>query len=509
MEHTSGWIRWRAQYFELLRTRLLLARRARNISLAQIFIGAVSCLMLWSFQQMANSVLAQSTPHPPVNRIGAIPRCIPGPASMRPSVSGSDTVMTPGCSTLLYLPDGPLSRQLMALVAEDAGLQMGVDVLPLPGATTVPGVTSWVNTTLFNATATCASAVGGCGDVVNWLSGQCIPCGFATDNRTLTQYTLAYPNSTQNAVFFLGSYFGNDTSFAVFYNVTATNFPYNQQSFAVNVQRALSAALLVAAAQSRAGPGSPRVTVDYDMSLKDFPKPPPRISGFSVFANSGAQWTFLPGALSFFVILTGLVQEKEDKLRVGMRQMGLIMSAYWAAWWTIGALFSAASSLVIILSGYAGGFDVFTNSNPVALFMLYCLSSQALIGLAVLVSSFIDTSKTAQQVGQSICLVSFLFIAIIGAGSGGLLALLYSTAIKPWVLYVRALMLFINPGLAYTIVMYDIVSRAGSIFDFQAQRIVSSIRARVCGCMCVYVCMYVCIGTASLHKAHGIVSGEG
>lgn len=40
--------------------------------------------------------------------------------------------------------------------------------------------------------------------------------------------------------------------------------------------------------------------------------------------------------ITFFLILTEVVAEKESRLRIGMRMMGLNNAAYWFVWWLTG-----------------------------------------------------------------------------------------------------------------------------------------------------------------------------
>ena len=466
---------WRTQYRELLRLRLLAARRDLKVTLSQIFIGAFACVLLSFFQSLANNILSGSTPHFAPTPVGAIPPCESGPGVLRPTLAGNSS--EPGCYTLLYAPDSPqVSSLARAAIARSPGLALGVDVAPVPGLVPFPAPVafkSFVNASLFangGDGATCASAAGQCDDPSNWASGFCIPCAWAYDNRTMTEVTTNFPGAVQSIVWAMGQYWpftevpeleGNLVALSVSYNLSLTQFPFNKPARAAEVKRALDEALL----------GGPSL----QYALRDFPRPPPRVSGYDVFTSSGAQWTFLTSALLFFQLITNVVVEKEEKLRVGMRQMGLRTSAYWASWGTYAVVMSLLSTLVLLASGNAAGFTFFTNATPLAAFLLYFFSSLAYAGLALLLSSVVSSGKTAQQLGYSLALVSFMFIAVVGSGSGILLNLLYSAQLKPWMVRVRQIFMVVSPALAYTFVLYDIALLASSTLNIPQQRIVPGV----------------------------------
>ena len=470
---------WLVQYRELLLLRWTLAKRNLGVSLSQVLIGAVACAMLSLFQRIANSVLSTSTPHFPSVPVGAIPPCTADASIQRPALDGSGAA-EPGCYTLLYAPATPNMTALVAsAIAASPGLAMGVDVAPVPGlrAECAAFGGGYVNNSLFvqqGDGATCASAVGQCS-----LPGLppeeylvCVPCALACDNRTMADLTTSFPGAVQTLVWGVSTYYQSpdhavDLSYSISYNLSRTQFPFNQPSYAAEVKRALDVALLT---PSGGGAGAaPRL----DYSLRDFPRPPPRISGFDVFSQSGGQWTFLTSALLFFQLLTSIAVEKEEKLRVGMRQMGLRTSAYWAAWGTVALAFSTASTLVLLACGYAAGFTFFTNSTPLATFTLYFATSLSYAAFALLLSALVTTGKSAQQLGYSVALISFLFIAVVGSGSGVLLNLLYSASLKPWMVAVRQFLLFFSPALAYTTVLYDIANLASNTLDLSAQRVIA------------------------------------
>ncbi len=74
----------------------------------------------------------------------------------------------------------------------------------------------------------------------------------------------------------------------------------------------------------------------------------------AVVANGGAFWFYCPPMFTFMILVNQIVSEKENKLRMGMRIMGLKDSMFWLSWFLTAAviqvlflycfLFSSSSS---------------------------------------------------------------------------------------------------------------------------------------------------------------------
>lgn len=287
---------WQAQFRELLNLRFISSRRNLGVTLAQILIGAVACCMLSIFQSLANSVLSTSTDHYPSVKVGEIPKCSAIDGTLRPTLNG--LASQEGCYTLLYAPNTPeVSDLVTKAVSRSPGLIMGVDVAPVPGLRSDCSPTVWVNNSIFVAggdSSTCANSMGQCEpqNPASLLSGYCVPCHLACDNRTMAELTTDFPSGVQTLVWGIGAYFpGGDLSYSISYNISLTQFPFNQPAHAAEVKRAMDEALL-------GGVGGLSPTLDY--RLKDFPRPPPRISGFDVFSQVSCGGTYKFGGCAFF-----------------------------------------------------------------------------------------------------------------------------------------------------------------------------------------------------------------
>lgn len=357
---------WWDQYAALCRKNATLAARNGRTTAAQVLLGAVVCGLLLAFQAVADTLLGVVVPHPPAVQLGPPPVCHPLPHSVRVDAAG--VTQRGACNTLLYAPSSPDVEALLARVAANTGLDFARDFVRVPHSSRGPPFTlALVNVTATTAEVERVLAAGGDPSAGNatcvvgecWTRpalGECLPCDAVRDDAALNWWLAAHPNSTQNALWVFGAYadapllgpgmvaaahvggavavggasLGGDLSYALVYNFSSTQWPVYGRSHAPELQRALQQALLELALERRqgsgtaaAGGGAPvaplppqlRVHFNYSVGVRRFPVPPPRISGYDVFAANGGQWLFVVPALSFCHVLVELVYEKEAKLR--------------------------------------------------------------------------------------------------------------------------------------------------------------------------------------------------
>ena len=443
------------QYGALLLKHARIARRAWLSTLAQLCIGPLIILLLLSFQQLANTLLGSAMAHPPSMLIGLPQPCTAAAVSQRVDAQGA--LQLGACNTVLYAPRTRDVADLLDRVANNTGL---ADFVPVPGSSSPP-----FDLRLVNVSASVASlargggcVVGACGGLLPPLDGECLPCDSLRDSVALDVWLTRHPNSTQNALWFVGAYANatpvhplaapappapltlSDLSFGLLFNYSQTQFPEFGSSHALELQRALQQALLELVAErryNRSGARSVRAHFNFSVSLRSFPRPPPRIAGYDVFAGNGAQFLFVVPAMAFHHFLTELVREREHKLRVGMRTMGLRTSAWWGAWFTYGGTIALVSTGALLGTGWAAGFDFFVNSAPTSVFCLFFAFSCAMICLAAALSACIRHSATAQTVAGSFVLTGFVMQFIVCSASAGMLDLLYSAQVTPWVRNMR------------------------------------------------------------------------
>lgn len=271
------------------------------------------------------------------------------------------------------------------------------------------------------------------------------PDGFKADNTSMYLYIKDNQNLTQNAIIFTSgfhptrpfsslAYVYGDTprippnvGYILFYNSSYADYN-NFYTPAMEVMRAVDESVL-----RLKGNRSASIQVE----TKDFPRPQLRIAGYDVVAANGGVWFYIPPMIIFFIILTEIVMEKEQRLRLGMQMMGLKSSVYWITWFGNGLTFVTLTTLLLIAAGAACGFSVFLRTNFAVSFLLFFLYGMGALSLAFVLSTLISRTKTAQTVGYAIVLVGFVFQAILCSGYGILVALLYAPDVELWVVFVR------------------------------------------------------------------------
>ena len=100
----------------------------------------------------------------------------------------------------------------------------------------------------------------------------------------------------------------------LYYNITIDQYPFFGDDHALELKRALDQAIMHKITGKDAS---------LSVGWKEFPKPPPRLHGYNVVAQSGGTWYYVPAMIVFFCTLADVVAEKESKLRVGMAFMGM------------------------------------------------------------------------------------------------------------------------------------------------------------------------------------------
>ena len=185
-------------------------------------------------------------------------------------------------------------------------------------------------------------------------------------------------------------------------------------------------------------------TINIEVSTQDFPHTASRfIEGYDIVAIEGAFWYFIPQMVTFIMILTELVREKDLRLRTGLAVMGMRPRAYWFSWFLIGLGLNLLSIHVLIGMGYIIGFDFFTKTPYLILIMLFGGFGVAMQFLAFLLSTLIGSLKTAYTISYAFLLLGLvlqLFMTNVY-----LLYLLYLDLIPGWISWVRFLLPFYPP----------------------------------------------------------------
>jgi ABC-type multidrug transport system ATPase subunit len=468
---------------------LLIRKHLLGSTASQLLASVFVVLILKMMQGIGNSALSKPDPSPQVHHVPRIESCDSSAASVS------------SCDTLLYAPQGiRWVEEVMDIVRKQNGLTE-TDVRPVPNLTTLNDQSlqqSWCmddyntlspcQTESFNITADfpeafkvpnilCASSMLAQGHILE-------PCAKMRDNDTITAYMLENPGRARNIVFFPGAYLGVGTDVAatipfgyhLYYNSTIGGFPFRGDDHALQVKKALDQAMLSFAKEredtdkSLLKSDESSLDAEIRVSWSTFPKPEPRLKGFSAVAVGGGYWFYLPPMIIFFNTLIDIVREKENGSRLMMSVMGLPNFINWLVWFLQGSLFSQISSLVLILSGLACNFDIFWNSNVLVLFLLFSFFGIAMTSASQLLATLMSSVKGAQTVGYAIILIGFVFQTILGSGYGSLIYLLQSESLPGWAVPIRYLLQLYPPYLMS--MMYYIVSKkSSSIVNVQEAKI--------------------------------------
>jgi ABC-type multidrug transport system ATPase subunit len=108
-------------------------------------------------------------------------------------------------------------------------------------------------------------------------------------------------------------------------------------------------------------------------------------------------------------IVSGLVEEKELKLKASMQLMGLGQASLFFSWLTTYTIIFAIISLILCLCSFWG---IYSNSFIIFIFILYFFFGMTVFSWGYLISAFFDNAKTASAFGSIIFLLTF-FISFV------------------------------------------------------------------------------------------------
>jgi len=116
-------------------------------------------------------------------------------------------------------------------------------------------------------------------------------------------------------------------------------------------------------------------------------------------------WESMAFLFAFMVVLAmmypisnmirAFVQEKELKLKEGMRMMGLSATAHTLSWWAHFVIFFFVLNVLMVLASR----PLFEYSDPVIIFFYFMFFSLASISFSFLISAFFNRAKTAATIG--------------------------------------------------------------------------------------------------------------
>ena len=111
------------------------------------------------------------------------------------------------------------------------------------------------------------------------------------------------------------------------------------------------------------------------------------------------------------VLLTRILEEKENKVKEGMKMMGLTDTVYWLSWIVTSLIKTGFVTLCIVVVAKVG--KLFASSDFLILLIFFILFTLIIIVFSILISTLFSKSRTGGAVGM-------LFFIILSTPSYGL-----------------------------------------------------------------------------------------
>ncbi|XP_010689557.2 ABC transporter A family member 7 [Beta vulgaris subsp. vulgaris] len=202
--------------------------------------------------------------------------------------------------------------------------------------------------------------------------------------REINEFVAAYDFLNSNM---------NNFNVSLWYNATFKNDTGFSRSALIRVPRSVN---LVSNAylQFLLGP-STRMLLEF---VKEMPKPGTRLSIDISSLLSAQFFTFVIVAL-FPVVLTALVYEKQQRLRIMMKMHGLGDGPYWTISYAYFLALSAIYMICFVVFGSLIGLKIFTTNDYSIQFVFYFLYINLQISMAFLVAPIFTNVLSARAVG--------------------------------------------------------------------------------------------------------------
>lgn len=159
---------------------------------------------------------------------------------------------------------------------------------------------------------------------------------------------------------------------------------------------------------------------------------------------------------TFVITIYQIVFEKERKLKQGMKLMGLKSSVYWTSWFIHGTAMTLFETIIMMIGGYACMFAFFWKTNFFVNFLIFFLYGEAMLMLAFLISTLLNTSKSAITAGMLLFITGTLLQMLLSSPS--LLAFVYYD--HYWVSTMIYYMLVWYPPLNFAKLIEDVTSKS-------------------------------------------------
>mmetsp|Transcript_23109 Transcript_23109/g.41251 ORF Transcript_23109/g.41251 Transcript_23109/m.41251 type:complete len:901 (-) Transcript_23109:1806-4508(-) len=407
----------------MLWKNFLLFKRNWKSLLAEVLVPFLICAYIVFVQEIANIATERTQPAPETLQLDTIPKCW-----------GDD------CITLAVAytdGDKPWTDYVLNHIAQNNDLDLGSDirVISEDGAWDLVHYIAKHDNTTQTAVLFCT---GSYRVPENPYFNLTIPCPKGDDIFTYVLMT----NSSAVELDFLGP----------------TDNAYPKDYATLSVKLALDKAILSYQSQ-KMGLDEPEIEV----SVQEFPKIPSRyLSGYDVISTSGPFYLFIPPMVTFVIVLTEIVREKEYRLRHGLAVMGMTASAYWKSWFITGLVLIGLNVNSLLLSGLLFQIEFFQNANYLIMSMVFGAFSLAMLMIAFFVSTLLTTTKKAYTFSYGFILLGLVMQYVLP--DARILWLMYAEEVPYWVPTVRRLLGF-YPAFHFSIIFGDVSHKAARHFN--------------------------------------------
>ena len=153
---------------------------------------------------------------------------------------------------------------------------------------------------------------------------------------------------------------------------------------------------------------------DWTVGVREFAHPAMKLE--SQLAEIASPFLFAAAMFNFVAAMTSLASERESGLRQGMKNAGMMDSAYWISWSFWETVMNALTSMLVVITGMVFGFRIFTENNFGLTFLLYFLFQQAMSSVAFIQYLFINKTQEAVSIGFFIYFIGYIFQIVVTAG---------------------------------------------------------------------------------------------
>eukprot|EP00878_Enallax_costatus_P039861 GHUV01045787.1.p1 GENE.GHUV01045787.1~~GHUV01045787.1.p1 ORF type:complete len:620 (+),score=148.94 GHUV01045787.1:439-2298(+) len=127
-----------------------------------------------------------------------------------------------------------------------------------------------------------------------------------------------------------------------------------------------------------------------------------------------------------------LMSEKDSKLRLALRNMGMLDSSYWVSWMMFDAGITFITALLLVLFGMVLQFNYFLKNDFGLLLLLFWLFSLAMSSYGYLLSVFVSKTQGAVYLGFTVFIVGWVFQTVQFIGQLPYFSSFYYSTTNRW-----------------------------------------------------------------------------